>query len=210
MAESGSHVGLSGRDEPLPLGRRHYGRCTFCESPDTVWQHDLNTSLCTFRTMFDKGTVWASSQKLCEQCEQLYNAGEYAGLARLQTGQPPYNTDELNDHLIGLAAFCRADRGARELEQPDFPPGFEPWEEFTDADFVFGIWPEQRRMVVNGVELVASPWPSLELTAVFSLLWSWVERDRDHEITESVIIGRAAEALGWPESQTLTWLASQE
>lgn len=65
------------------------GHCTFCESSDTVWQHDLNSSLCSFRTMFGKGTVWADSHKLCDRCEQLYNAGEYAELARLQTTDPP-------------------------------------------------------------------------------------------------------------------------
>jgi hypothetical protein len=91
--------------------------------------------------MFGKGTVWADSHKLCDRCEQLYNACEYAELARLQTSDPPAYADALADHLIGLAAVCRAARGRRELEQPDFPPGFEPWEEYTGAPFVFGIGP---------------------------------------------------------------------
>lgn len=214
MAEFEGRSGLfrqegSPLDGPSPLGRRGYGSCTFCQSSDTVWQHDLNASLSTFRTMFGKGTVWGNSHKLCDRCEQLYNAGEYAALARLQTAKPPSYNDELADHLIGLAAFCRADRGLRELERPDFPPGFEPWEEYTGADFVFGIWPEHRRAVVDSVELVASPWPSLDLAAVFRVLWTWGERERDHDVTLPLVAGRAAEALAWPEAKALVWLASQ-
>jgi hypothetical protein len=64
--------------------------------------------------------------------------------------------------------------------------------------------------VLDGVELVASPWPSLELTAVFSVLWSWVERDRDPEATTTLVTGRAAEVLAWTEAQALAWLARQE
>ncbi|WP_375504630.1 hypothetical protein [uncultured Jatrophihabitans sp.] len=200
---------VSPPDGPSPLGRRGYGSCTFCHSSDTVWQHDLNASLCRFRTMFGKGKVWSTSHKVCDRCEHLYNASEYAALARLQTTNPPSYDDELADHLIGLAAFCRADRGPRELEQPDFPPGFEPWEEYTGADFVFGVWPEERRAVVDGVELVASPWPSLDLTAVFRVLWTWAERDKPDEVTATLMIARVAEVLAWPETNALSWLAEQ-
>lgn len=159
--------------------------------------------------MFGKGKVWADSHKLCDRCEQLYNAGEYADIAWLQTANPPSYDDELADHLIGLAAFCRADRGARELKQPDFPPGFEPWEEYTGADFVFSVWPENRRAVVDGVELIASPWPTLDLTAVFRVLWTWVEREQHNDVTPPFLAGRAAEALAWPEVEALAWIAEQ-
>lgn len=202
--------GVSGQEEsppgePARLGRRGYGCCVFCQSPDTVWQHDLDMSLTSFRMMFGKGTIWADSQTLCDRCEQLYNAGEYAALARSQTADPPLYDDELADHLIGLAGFCRADRGVRQLEQTNHPPGFEPWEEHTGADWVFGVWPEQRRAVVDGVELVASPWPSLDLTAAFRVLWTWAGRD----LTPASRVARVAEALAWPEDRALAWLAGQ-
>lgn len=193
--------------EPEPLGRRGYGKCLFWQSSDPVWQHDLDMSLSSFRTMFGKGTIWGSSQTLCDRCEQLYNTGEYAALARFQTAQPPSYGDELADHLIGLAAFCRADRRVRELAQTDFPPGFEPWAAFTGADFVFGVWPEHRRVLLDGVELVASPWPSLDLAAVFRVLWSWSERGRN--VTHASTVARVEEALAWPEETALAWLAEQ-
>jgi hypothetical protein len=209
MAEYGHVVRYEAQpDGPSSLGRRGYGNCTFCQSPDTVWQHDLNASLSSFRTMYGKGTIWGNSHKLCDRCEQLYNAGEYAALARLQTGDPPSHEDELADHLIALAAFCRADRGPRELELPSFPPGFEPWEEYTGAEFVFGIWPEHRRAVVDGVELDSSPWPSVDLNTVFRVVWSWAERDRSLDV--AVARAAAAEALQWPESRALAWLAEQD
>jgi hypothetical protein len=194
-------------DGPSSLGRRGSGTCTFCQSVDTVWQHDLNASSSTFRTLFGKGSIWGNSQRLCDRCEQLYNAGDYAALARLQTADPPSHQDELADNLIGLAAFCRADRGPRELQLANFAPGFEPWAEYTGADFVFGVWPEHRRTVFLGVELIASPWPSLDLAAVFRVVWSWVERDRSLDVT--VMTARAAEALAWSEAQALEWLAQQ-
>lgn len=147
------------------------------------------------------------SQKLCDRCEQLYNAGEYAALAQLQTANPPSHQDELADHLIGLAASCRAYRGPREREVPNVQSGFEPWNEHTGADFVFGIWPEHRRTVLHGVELVASPWLSVDLPTVFRVVWSWAERDRSLDV--AVMTARAAEALSWPESQALEWLAGQ-
>lgn len=212
MAEFEGHSQPSRREESPPdgvepLGRRGYGACLFCQSPDPVWQHDLDMSLSRFRTMFGKGKIWGSAQTLCDRCERLYNAGEYAALARFQTAQPPSHGDELADHLIGLAAFCRADRRVREREQTDFPPGFEPWEEFTGADFVFGVWPEHRRVLLDGVELVASPWPSLELSDVFRVLWTWADRGRT--VTYASRAARVEQALGWPEETALGWLAEQ-
>ena len=213
MAEFDGHSGFPAEDGPLdgpaPLGRRGYGRCAFWQSSDTVWQHDLDGSLNGFRTMFGKGTVWSTSLKVCDRCEQLYNAADYAALARLETAEPASYADELADHLIGLAAFCRADRAVRELERPAFPPGFEPWEEYTGADFVFGVWPEHRRALVDGVELIASPWPSLDLTDVFRVLWTWAERDRDETLTPPLMAVRAAETLAWPQARALEWLDLQ-
>lgn len=183
-------------DAPSPLGWRGYGQCAFCRSVDTEWQHDLRAGRSSFRTTSGKGHIWGAVQVLCQRCEELYNSGDYGALAQLQTDEPPAHEAELVDHLIGVAAFGRADQGARALPEPNFPDGFEPLGEHTGADWVVDVWPEDRR--ISGAEtrssridddpqgriwLVASPWPSLRLRDVFSALWRWTERDSDADVT---------------------------
>lgn len=210
-------------DRDSPLQWRGAGQCTFCASADTVWQHDLNASRSTFRTMFGKGTVWGGGQLLCGRCEDLYNAGEYAELARLETTVPPAYDDELAGNLVGLAAFCRADRGARPLPEPSFPEGYHPLNDLTGAEWLFDLWPVDRRMTVPEtrhpqvdddpeavIRLISSPWPSISVTRVVPEMWRWVERDWDHDTTWDLMPGRAAELLGWPEEKMLAYLRTVE
>jgi len=210
-------------DAPSPLGWRGYGECVFCRSVDTVWQHDLHTGRSSFRTTFGKGHSWGLGQALCQRCEELYNSGDYGALAQFQTEEPPTHDAERVDHLIGLAAFCRADRGARALPEPSFPDGFEPLAEFTGADWVIDAWPEDRRLSVaetrspqidddplGRIWLVASPWPSLRLRDVFRVLWRWAERDADTAATSGLLRSRVAEALTWTDAHALAFLRTLE
>jgi hypothetical protein len=38
-----------------------------------VWQHDLDISRASFRSMFGKGKVWGGVAALCDPCEQRYD-----------------------------------------------------------------------------------------------------------------------------------------
>jgi hypothetical protein len=201
-------------DGPSPLGWRGYGNCAFCYSEDTVWQHDLNRSLTAFRTLNGSGSVRGTSHKLCERCERLYSQGDYGALARLEQTTPWSHDDDLAALLVAIAAFCRADRGSLPLAVPQFPLGFEPWEEFTGASWLFDLWPEEHRMVLAEtrrpqidddpdaqIELLASPWPSLNLKEALIVLWRWAERDWDPEVTPDPYLTRVPEALTWTEDQ---------
>jgi hypothetical protein len=162
--------------------------------------------------MFGKGSTWGGGQLLCARCEDLYDRHEYAALARLQTADPSSYADELADRLIALAAFCRADRGRRRLPEPDFPEGYQPLDDLTGADWLFDLWPAGRRLRVPEtrspqvdedpraqVRLVASPWPSLTVTQVLLVMWSWVDRDFDRTFTQELMESRAAEVLAWTD-----------
>lgn len=212
-------------DGPAPLGWAGHLDCLFCDG-ETVWQHDLTMRHRSYRTMYGDGMVWGGSLGLCVRCESLYEAGEYAELARLQTSTPPASDNELTDHLIAIAAFCRADRGARRMPEPDFPEGYRPLGELTGVGWLFDVWPVERRMVLADTQLghpdadpdavtqlVASPWPSLTLDDVFRALWRWVHRDRnrlDMAEMQAAEPGRAAELLRWPEEKMLGYLRSLE
>lgn len=209
-------------DGPSPLGWAGSGRCLFCQSRDTVWQHDLNASLATYRTLYGKQHVWGGGQTLCDRCEDLYSQHEYAELARLRTTDQPAYDDELADQLAALVAFARSDRGPRRLPEPDFPVGYRPIGELTGAEWLFDLWPVEWRMTVAEtrspqvddnpgavIQLVSSPWPSLTLDEVFRILWTWVEQDKGRlEMPEmqAVMPARAAELLGWPEAKAVDYL----
>jgi hypothetical protein len=206
-------------DGPSPLGWRGYGTCVFCQSSDTVWQHDLNRSLAAFRTLHGSGSTCSTSLPLCERCEALYNDGDYGALAQLRQAQPWYQDDTLAGLLVGIAAVCRADRGPRPLAVPEFPAGFEPWDQLTGAEWMFDLWPEQHRRTVaetrrpqldddSGaqIQLLASPWPSLTLRDALNMLFRWAELDWDPEVTADPYPSRVAEALTWTDQQAKTFL----
>ncbi len=210
-------------DGPSPLGWRGYGTCVFCRSDDTFWQHDLNRSLATFRNLHGTGNIWGTALTLCERCEGLYNEADYGALARLWQGQPWYQDDTLAGLLVGVAAFCRADRGPRLLAVPDFPPGFEPRDQLTGADFLYDLWPEQHRMSVPEtrrpqldeepdarVQLLRSPWPSLSLAEALRVLFRWAERDWDRETTPDPYPSKVTEALGWTDDEARAFLAERD
>lgn len=142
---------------------------------------------------------------------------------RLQTPVPPSYENELADNPVGLAAFCRADRGARPLPEPSFPEGYQPLHDLTGAHWLFDLWPVERRLTVPEtrhpqvdddpdavIRLVASPWPSISVDRVVHQMWRWVERDWDGDTTSGVLPARAAELLAWPEEKMLAYLRSVE
>lgn len=221
---------------PEPLGWRGFGSCLFCGRPDTEWQHDLDRTLVEFRTRFDRGHIWSSAQVLCDECEQRYRRGDYVALARLGADREPggeavepddgpdggYDRSlRIQDQLIALAAFCRADLRVRALVAPDFPAGFEPVDEHTGAEWVVDVWPtEFRRSIAEtrpGHEesdsdgrlwLLSSPWRSLSLAETFAVLWTWAESFRDEQTPMQIRV-RVVEALAWTDAQAVEWLARQ-
>jgi hypothetical protein len=206
-------------DGPSPLGWRGYGTCAFCLSGDTVWQHDLNRSLVAFRTLGGSGSTLATALTLCDGCEALYNDGNYGELARLWQAQPWYRDDTVAGRLVGIAALCRADRGPRTLAVPDFPPGFEPWDQFTGAEWMFDLWPQQHRMIIAEtrrpqldddpnaqIQLLGSPWPSLTLQDALNVLFRWAELDWDHRTTADPYPSRVPEALSWTDQEAKAFL----
>lgn len=182
--------------------------CAFCADAETAWQHELAAERSAFRSAYGKGQVWGGpTQVLCEPCEQLYQAGDYAALARRRVAVAAQG-DDVVDSLVLLAAFCRADRGSRRLPEPDFPPGFAPLRSLMGAEWVLELWPARCRRQTPEPSgwLVCSPWPAVGLVDVFRLLWSWAERDGDRE--EAVLRGRAEQVLAWDDQQASAYLAS--
>ena len=244
MARYSGHSGYERTDAaepfgPEPLGWQGYGSCLFCGSRGTHWQHDLDRALVEFRTRFDRGHSWGSAQVLCDDCEQRYRRGDYFALARRRAVLNPggfasdqFGTEDgaadayaqsllIQDELISLAAFCRADLRARKLVAPGFPDGFEPVAEHTGAEWVVDVWPAEFRMSVAETRpghlendpsariwLLSSPWSSLSLAETFGVLWTWAESFRDEQTTEQ-IRGRIVEALAWTDVQAVHWLAGQ-
>ena len=207
----------------------------FCGRPDTEWQHDLDRELVHFRTRFDRGRVWGSTQVLCDDCEQRYRGGDYLALARVTAdldgadgraaiagaGEDDQQSLVVQDELIALAAFCRADLRVRRLATPDFPAGFAPVDEYTGALWVTEVWPAEFCVSVAETRpghldqdpeariwLLRSPWPALSLAETFAVLWTWAERD--HGVSEDTMRARVVEALAWSEAQAAGWLARDE
>jgi hypothetical protein len=100
--------------------------------------------------------------------------------------------------------------------------GFEPVERYTGAVWVAELWPEEHRRSVPEtrawaledqpgarVWLVRSPWPAIDLEAVFALLWRWVERDRE-SLSDAVWRSRVAEVFGWNETRARDWYRASE
>ena len=99
--------------------------------------------------------------------------------------------------------------------------GFELVERCTGAVWVAELWPEEHRRSVPEtrvwaledqpdarVWLVRSPWPAIDLEAVFALLWRWVERDRS--LNDAVRRSRVAEVFGWNEMRAREWYRASE
>jgi hypothetical protein len=97
--------------------------------------------------------------------------------------------------------------------------GFEPVEEHTGALWVCDVWPEHLKRSVpetrpdwlenetqthHRVWLVRSPWPTLTVSAVFCVVWSWIERDHA-ELDPAALRAGVVEVLGWDERRARDW-----
>jgi hypothetical protein len=100
--------------EPSPVQPAGSTTCVFCDSPETIWQHDLDPSLSRWRDEYDYGMTWGTPLALCDDCEMLWNQSEYWRLTQRQLASAEDGFERSVEHrLLAIAAFCRADRGSR-------------------------------------------------------------------------------------------------
>lgn len=166
--------------------------CAFCGEQHAAWVHDLDAQRAGY-SIFGKGHTWSDRAEVCDRCEQLYRAGDDAGLIALQAQAWPPDVDD--SHRKAVAAFRRADLGAVPIADW-WPPGvtelvadgFTPLEDLTGNLDIATCWPVTHRRSVPetrpgwddaGPEgqcwLVCSPWTSVPLPNVIRLLWRYVD-----------------------------------
>jgi hypothetical protein len=96
----------------------HDQSCAICGALDVVWVHPLDPERVRYRE-YGKGHRLPTFWCLCDPCEQLHRAGYDQNLVELMKAAPgwywesPADIDECLRQP--LAAFRRADRGARPL-----------------------------------------------------------------------------------------------
>lgn len=155
--------------------------------------HQLDMEKAQFR-IYGKSHTWADEAGLCDSCEQLYRAGDDAGLNLLWDRTWPDADAGVQDLHNSLDAFRRSDVGAIPLSEW-WPPGvaelvadgFVPLEDLTGNLEIAAEWPELYRRSVPETRpgwdevwqdgqcwLVRSPWPSMPVTDVVTLLWRWI------------------------------------
>ena len=166
--------------------------CAFCDERRAVWIHHLDPNKAQY-LIFGKGHTWADRADLCARCEQLYRAGDDEALVALRHRTWPADVDD--SHRKAVAAFRRADLGPTPIAQW-WPPGvaqlvaegFTPLEDLTGNLEIAAAWPTLHRRSVpetrdgwddvwddGRCSLVRSPWPSVPLSEVIRLLWTYVD-----------------------------------
>ena len=203
--------------------------CAFCGTRDVAWVHPLARDRVTYRERGKASTLptfWA----LCDRCEGVYASGDDEAAVALMRSSD--NRSSVSDADVAeeirrpLAAFRRADRGARRLD-PEPPAlararteGFVPLCELTGVGGSLGpLWPAEHRRWLDELGpvlgedeqyealdrwLVRSPWPALSVTEAIGALWTWVERDPGHLGPDEERTG-ILEFFAWTEAEAVAW-----
>lgn len=168
--------------------------CGVCGRDASTWLHHLDPDKAGF-TVHGKTHVWAQQVGLCERCEQMYRAGDDAGLVAVHERTWETTAEDVEQGIRrALVVLRAADLGAVEVARW-LPPGaaelaadgFVPVEYLSGAIEVELVWPLPHRRSVPETRagmgdddgllwLVRSPWPAVPLTEAIDLMWQWVEQ----------------------------------
>ncbi len=170
--------------------------CELCESFDVDWVHVLDPAKANFR-QYGKGHVWAGHVYVCDRCDQLDRGGDIETLVSVRVGQEQLAPDVIDETIRKPLAVYRAAHQSTVAYDDFLPPGvralreegFVPVTELTGDDSVAQAWPAEHRRSVPETRpewlasgsgdglfwLIRSPWPSIPIADVFSVIWHYVE-----------------------------------
>lgn len=122
----------------------------------------------------------------------------------LNATSPPHNDGSHSATSSPDSRLVRELPGADDL----IAAGFEPLEELTGVTWIGAQWPTAHRRALPEVRadyleagedvvwFVRSPWPSMTVTEVISLVWSQLPRDDESSWPATI-----RDVLSWPEDR---------